>query len=115
MVHKALETADLLNSRGLSASVWNHVCLKPLDKESVIEGTKDAQLLVSMEEHSVIGGLGSAVAETLAEAGIGVPLIRMGFNDLFVGVGEREDLLCKHGLHPKSMAEKIERIFSKRS
>ena len=64
-------------------------------------------MVVTLEEHNIYGGLGSAVAEVLAGAGANVRLVRLGFEDLYVGVGEREDLLRKHGLDAESVAKRV--------
>jgi transketolase len=98
MVHKALEAAGRLAQEGFSVGVYDHPTIKPLDKESVIAAARRRRLVVSIEEHNIYCGLGSAVAEVLAEAGMAVPLRRLGLPDVYGGVGEREDLLRKYGL-----------------
>jgi transketolase len=108
MVHKALEAAETLEQKGLSVGVYDHPTVKPLDRESVIASAEGRKLVVSIEEHNIYCGLGSAVAEVLAETGLGVPLRRMGLPDVYGSVGEREDLLKKYGLD----ALGIERLVS---
>jgi transketolase len=98
MVHKALEAAETLAQEGISVAVYDHPTIKPLDKESVIEAARGRKLVVSVEEHNIYCGLGSAVAEVMAEAGMAVPLRRLGLPDVYGSVGEREDLLKKYGL-----------------
>jgi transketolase len=98
MVHKALEAAEDLERTGISAGVYDHPSIKPLDRASVVESARGRRLVVSVEEHNIYCGLGSAVAEVLAEDGLGVPLRRMGLPDVYGSVGEREDLLKKYGL-----------------
>jgi transketolase len=107
MVHKALDVADRLAQEGISAGVYNHHTIKPIDEDSIRSAAEGARLVVTLEEHNIYGGLGSAVAEVLADAGLGVPLLRMGIPDLYVGVGEREDLLAKYGLDAPTMARRI--------
>lgn len=109
MVHKALDVADSLEEKGISAGVYNHHTIKPIDKKSILGAAEKAKLVVSLEEHNVYGGLGSATAEVLADAGLGVPLLRLGIPDLYVGVGEREDLLAKYGLDAPAVARQIVR------
>jgi transketolase len=98
MVHKALEAAEGLERNGLSVGVYDHPTIKPLDRESIIASSKGRKLVVSIEEHNIYCGLGSAVAEVLAEGGLSVPLRRLGLPDVYGSVGEREDLLKKYGL-----------------
>jgi transketolase len=98
LVHKALEAAEALEQEGFSIGVYDHPTIKPLDKESVIAAARGRKLVVSIEEHNTYCGLGSAVAEVMAEAGMAVPLRRLGLPDVYGSVGEREDLLKKYGL-----------------
>jgi transketolase len=111
MVHKALEAADLLVEEGISAGVWDHPSIKPIDEEAVlaaISGSSDTiKLIVTLEEHNLCGGFGSAVAEVLAGFGSPVPLQIMAIPDLFVGVGSREDLLRLHHLDTDSILRRI--------
>jgi transketolase len=111
MVHKALEAADLLVEEGISAGVWDHPSIKPIDDAAVlaaISGSSDTvKLIVTLEEHNLCGGFGSAVAEVLAGFGSPVPLEMMAIPDLFVGVGSREDLLRLHHLDTDSILRRI--------
>ncbi len=115
MVHKALDAADFLEEKGISAGVYNHHTIKPIDRKSILGAAEKAKLVVSLEEHNVYGALGSATAEVLADAGIGVPLLRLGIPDLYVGVGEREDLLAKYGLDASTVARKILKRLDEKS
>jgi transketolase len=94
----ALEAAETLAQEGFSVGVHDHPTIKPLDKESVIDAARGRKLVVSVEEHNIYCGLESAVAEVMAEAGLAVPLRRLGLPDVYGSVGEREDLLKKYGL-----------------
>jgi transketolase len=98
MVPAALLAAQALTAHGLSTSVVNSPVIKPLDAETILSVACAARLIISAENHSIVGGLGSAVAEALAEAGIGVPLRRIGLNDVFAESGSREFLFQKYGL-----------------
>lgn len=109
MVHKALEAAEELEKEGFSVGVYDHPTIKPLDGDSVVAAAQGRKLVVSIEEHNIYCGLGSAVAEVLAEVGLNVPLRRMGLPDVYGSVGEREDLLKKYGLD----AAGITRMVSK--
>jgi len=104
MVHKALEAAEILERAGFSAGVYDHPTIKPLDRESVRSAARESKLIISIEEHNIYCGLGSAVAEVLAESGLGTPLIRLGLPDVYGSVGEREDLLKKYGLDAAGIA-----------
>ncbi len=111
MVHKALEAADRLAREGISAGVWDHPSIKPIDAPALraaLSGSSAAvKLIVTLEEHNLCGGFASAVAEQLAKTGSPVPLEMMAIPDLFVGVGSREDLLQLHHLDSESIARRI--------
>ncbi len=107
MVWKSLEAADLLARRHVEAKVVNVSTIKPLDSSAIFLEAEGAALLVSAEEHSVIGGLGSAVAECVSERA-GIPrLLRLGVRDQFGESGLADELLEKHGLQPNGMAAQI--------
>jgi transketolase len=83
MLSSAISAADRLAAGGVSASVLNVPVIKPLDADSIIRAVSGVSAVITAENHSVIGGLGSAVAETMAEAGLGRPLRRIGLRDTF--------------------------------
>ena len=83
MLSTALAAAAVLADAGVSASVVNVPVIKPLDRGTIIAAASSARAVVTAENHSVIGGLGTAVAEVLAEAGLGRPLRRVGLKDTF--------------------------------
>jgi len=101
-VKPALEAAKLLESEKISAAVVNMHTIKPLDKELLLEMAQKTGTLVTVEEHSVIGGLGSAVAELVSE-NFPVPVIRVGINDTFGESGTPEALLKKYGLTAENL------------
>lgn len=107
MVCKALEAADWLAGDGIQARVVNVSTLKPLDAAAVRAAAADVALVVSVEEHNIIGGLGSAVAECLAEAEPRPRLLRLGVRDTFGESGLAEELLEKHRLTGRLIAEDI--------
>ena len=86
MVGRSLKAADLLKQEGIEAGVLDLHTVKPIDKEIIIAAAKQTGAMVSGEEHTVIGGLGSAVAEVLGE-GLPVPLLRVGIKDAFAKTG----------------------------
>ena len=112
MVHVSLEAAELLANRGVSAAVINMSTIKPLDVGAVRQAL-ETPLVVTVEEHSIIGGLGSAVAEVMAEEVGGARLLRLGTPDVFGESGTADELLEKHGLTPSAIAERLSREFGR--
>ena len=102
MVAPSLEAARSLEKQGLSARVVNLHTIKPLDKELIVNSAKETGAIVTVEEHSIIGGLGGAVAEVLVE-NCPVPMVRVGLKDVFGESGKPDELLVMFGL----MAEEI--------
>jgi transketolase len=107
MVAKALATADLLNQEGLTTSVINIATIKPLDTDAVIQHSMGKRAVFSIEEHSILGGLGSAVAETLAEHSDVPPLTRIGVKDTFGQSAKADELLDYYGLTPPKLSKQI--------
>lgn len=109
-VAEAVQAAKILAERGIVMSVWNAHCLKPFDEKTTLSIAKGASLIVTVEDHSVIGGLGSAVAETLAKDGGAHPmLIKLGVQDVFGESGDPAELFEKHGFSAHAIAERIPR------
>jgi len=111
MVWKALDAADLLAKERIEVRVINVSTIKPLDEAAVREAAGRAALVVSVEEHSVIGGLGSAVAECISEIGHAPPLLRLGVRDEFGESGLAEELLGLHRLTGPRIAEDIRSVL----
>jgi len=105
MVHKALEAKELLKNEGIDAEVINIHTIKPLDRDMVIASAQKTGCVVTAEEHNIIGGLGSAVAETLCEA-CPVPMLRVGVEDQFGRSGKVPPLLEMYGLTAENIAAK---------
>ena len=105
MVHKALEAKELLKNEGIDAEVINIHTIKPLDRDMVIASAKKTGCVVTAEEHNVIGGLGSAVAEALCET-CPVPVLRVGVEDQFGRSGKVPPLLELYGLTAENIAAK---------
>ena len=105
MVHLAIEAADMLKEEGIDAGVINIHTVKPIDKDMIVRAAKQSGALVTAEEHSVIGGLGSAVAETVAES-CPVPVLRVGVEDSYGRSGQVPELLEIYGLTAKNIYEK---------
>jgi len=106
-VAKALAAAEALAQDGVEAGVVNVSTIKPLDEALIKEAAAQAALVVTVEEHSIIGGLGSAVAECLAETRPAAPLLRLGVRDCFGESGLADELMEKHGLQPKGIRASI--------
>jgi transketolase len=104
MVHQCLAAADLLAKQGITARVLNLSCLKPLDWGLVVESAQRTGCMVTAEEHSATGGLGSAVSEVLSEH-YPVPLRRVGLRDTFGLSGKPDDLLKHFGLTPENISK----------
>ena len=108
MLAAALAAARALGSHGVSVAVINVPVIKPLDSATVLSEAAAARLVVTAENHSIIGGLGSAVAETIAEAGLGRPLRRVGLRDTFAeGSLDAPYLFVKYGLSTGTLIETI--------
>lgn len=105
-VNSALEAAELLEKDGISAHVVNIHTLKPLDEELVVEAAKKTGKVVTVEEHSIIGGLGSAVCECLSEKHP-VSVYRIGIRDVFGESGPAVELLKKYKLDGQGVYEQI--------
>lgn len=107
MVAKALEVAEALCSHGLDTAVYNVSTIKPMNAQAVLDAVSGKQLAVTMEEHSIIGGLGSAIAEVLAAQGAAPLLVRVGVQDRFGESGTPEELLEAYGLTPRAVTRAI--------
>ncbi len=105
-VSESLEAAKMLEADGISAEVINIHTIKPLDEALVVASAKKTGKAVTVEEHSVIGGLGGAVAEVLAEQAP-TKMLRIGVNDTFGESGPAKALIEKYGLDAKSIYEKV--------
>ncbi|MGQ9496756.1 MAG: transketolase family protein [Desulfotomaculales bacterium] len=103
MVAATLEAAAALEREGLDARVLNVHTIKPLDVAAIVAAARETGAVVTAEEHSVIGGLGSAVAEVLVEH-YPVPVQRVGLADVFGESGRPDELLAKYGLTPADIA-----------
>lgn len=108
MTSRALRAAEILSQRKIEAGVLHVPTVKPLDQEAVIRLAKRVDQLVTVEEHTRIGGLGSAVAEVLLDAAVPTRLLRLALPDQFPpDYGSQDHLLQTAGLHPEGIAEAI--------
>ena len=111
MVQLALEAKEELAKEGINAKVINIHTIKPIDNELLINAAKETGAVVTAEEHSIIGGLGSAVSEVLAEA-YPVPVVKVGIKDTFGESGKPDQLLKKYGLTVESIVDNAKRAIS---
>ena len=105
-VSSALEAADMLAEDGIEAKVINIHTIKPIDADLLVEAAKETGKVVTVEEHSVIGGLGGAVCEVLSEK-YPVPVKRIGVNDVYGESGPAKELIKKYGLDSESIAARV--------
>ena len=110
MVSNSLEAAEKLAADGIEAKVINIHTIKPLDEELVVVAAKETGKVVTVEEHSVIGGLGSAVCDALAMKNP-TPVMKIGINDTFGESGPAVELLKKYQLDAESIYEKIKNLI----
>ena len=111
MVHLALEASDMLKAEGIDAGVINIHTVKPIDKDAITVAAKKSGAIVTAEEHSIIGGLGSAVSEVVCES-YPVPVVRVGVEDTYGRSGQVPELLEIYGLTSKNIAEKAKLAIS---
>ncbi len=111
MVKEALEAYELLKADGINARIVNMATIKPLDEDAVISAAKETGAIVTAEEHSVIGGLGSAVCDVVCEKHP-VPVLKLGMNDRFGMSGPAAELLDKFGFRAKNIAEMAKKAIA---
>ena len=112
MVNEALIAADALKQDGINARVINISTIKPIDRDIIIAAAKETGAIVTAEEHSVIGGLGSAVCNVVCEE-CPVPVKKIGLNDVFGVSGPAPALLEKYGLRADNIAEATKQLLKK--
>jgi transketolase len=106
-VGEAVQASKLLAAQGISMSVWNAHSLKPFDDEQTLKIAQGASLMITVEDHSVIGGLGSCVAEALAMTTSHPKLLKLGIQDQFGESGEPFELYEKHGISAGAIARTV--------
>ncbi len=111
MVYKALQARETLLKKGISISVINVSTIKPLDQEAVLKYTENIKGIVTAEEHSIIGGLGSAISEALSDKMM--PIKMVGIKDQFgQSASTHEELLAYYDLTPEAIIEKVEALLN---
>ncbi len=112
LTHSALTAAQKLEAQGISTAVVDMCGIKPIDEDLIVEYAKKCKLLVSAEDHSIIGGLGGAIAEVLTSK-YPKNLYRIGMEDVFGESGKWDALYKKYGLDANGVARKILKLFNK--
>ena len=99
VVHEAVDAAALLAEQGIQAQVINLSSIRPLQRDALLNALSGTRAVISVEEHNINGGVGSLVAEVLAEAGLGIPLVRLGIGDgEYAAAGAREPTRALHNI-----------------
>ena len=112
MVGEALEAYEVLKEKGVNARIINMPTIKPIDRDIIIKAAKETGKIVTVEEHSVIGGLGSAVCDVVCEE-CPVPVTKIGVNDEFGYSGPAVDLLKKFGLSAENIVNTVLKVLGK--
>ena len=112
MVDECLRAAEQLAAKGISAAVINMHTIKPLDEEAVLRYASSCGAVVTVEEHSVIGGLGDAVGDVLLRNRCAIPFEKIGVQDRFGQSGKPDDVLAKYGLDVASIIARIEKFVA---
>ena len=115
VTYRTFQAAKLLEERGVHTRVLSMHTVKPIDAEAIVAAARETGGIITVEEHNIIGGLGGAVAEVLAEAGIGVPFKRIGLPDSYVHIVGSHDWLLDHcGFSPRAIADTAQEVLAKK-
>lgn len=112
LVMAAIKAARKLAQEGIEAKVIDMHTIKPLDEEAVLAATRDIGVVVTAEEHTIIGGLGGAVAEVLAESGMPVKFSRIGLPDVYSTIGSPDALYARYGLDADGIYQRVKEILA---
>ncbi len=111
LMAECLMACQILARMGIQARLIDMHTVKPIDVAVVEKAARETDAVVTVEDHNIMGGLGGAVAEVMAEMGHVAPLYRLGFRDVYAGIGPEEELLDKHGLSAAKIAETVQKIL----
>jgi transketolase len=114
MTERALQAAELLRQDHVDAAILHVPTLKPLDEESIIQVARETRTILILENHSTLGGLGSAVADTLCMAGLSVTMAKIGIPDRFIECGSIPYLTEKYGLSVGSVVKAAKEVLARR-
>ncbi|MCY3984389.1 MAG: transketolase [Roseovarius sp.] len=113
-VGESLRAAEQLAGEGIAARVVDMASIKPIDRDSILQSAAETGAIVTAENHGIIGGLGSAVAELLMDEGIGLPFKRVGVQDQFCEGGTTPYLMRKFGLDASAIADAVRGVMKKK-
>jgi transketolase len=111
-VHAAVGAAALLDAEGIDLRVLDAVYVKPLDQDAILTAARETGAILTVEEHTVIGGLGGAVAETLALAGVGTRLAFLGIQDEYALIAPPSHLYRHYGFTPEGVAQRVRELLA---
>ncbi|UZW13634.1 transketolase family protein [Clostridium pasteurianum] len=114
LVAEAIKAAKILKDKGISIRVLNMFTIKPIDKEAIIKSARETGAIVTAENHNILNGLGSAVAEVLGE-NAPVPMERIGMRDCYGEVGSVDYLKDKYGLNFSNIVEQVEKVIKRKN
>lgn len=114
MASQCVAAADLLAREGIAAAVLNVATIKPIDVEAIVQAAEETGAIVTAENHTVYGGLGSAVAEVLAEHAP-TPMVRVGLQDCYGECGANAELMAKYGLSPAHIVEAARAVLKRKA
>lgn len=107
MVYQSIKAAEMLKNEGISAKVLDIHCLKPMDSDTILKVLAGAKLIVSVEEHFINGGLGTAIFEVLAQNQVATRILNLGVQDRFCEVGDYQYLLAQNGLSLEKIVDSV--------
>lgn len=110
-VHPSLQVANALNAKGRSVGVIDMATIKPLDHDAILAAAERSKVILTIEEHNILGGLGAAVAEVLAEAGTGTRLVRHGIRDEFALIAPPTHLYAHYQLDEDGISKIVQQII----
>ncbi|MCT4597134.1 MAG: transketolase family protein [Vallitalea sp.] len=111
-VYQAIEAAKILSEvDGIKARVLNMHTIKPIDREAILKAVHETRRIITVEDHNVIGGLGSAVAEVIVESGKGCAFMKLGIPDTYSIIGLHEDLMSYYKIDTNGIVEKVRELI----
>ena len=113
MTKICIEAADILLKQGIKVRVDHHPCIKPIDKELIIQAAKETGAIMTVENHSIFGGFGSAVAEVIVK-NIPILIDMIGFKDNFIETGSLSELLVQYEMTSKDIAKKVNLLLERK-
>lgn len=113
LTHRMVKAAEILAARGISARVLNLATVRPMDEDAIVSAARETGAIVTAEEHSTFGGLGSAVAEVVVDLAP-VPMKRLGVPGIFAPTGSAEFLLNEFGMAPEAIADAAEAVIKRK-